>query len=108
MHEAGLAAAIAATVAEQGLAGRQLRLLVSGGHHARPEEFDAALLAHLGGAGMALDLQIVHMPMELACSVCAAGYTADTGDVECPGCGGAPLPAREESVELEVVDGKVS
>jgi hypothetical protein len=108
MHEAGLAAEIAATAVEQGLTGRRLRLLVSGGHHGRPEDFDSALLAHIAGAGVPLNLEIVHVPVRMICSVCGNTFEAPADDVACPICDGPPLPATAGWVELEVVAGEPS
>jgi Zn finger protein HypA/HybF involved in hydrogenase expression len=105
MHEAGIAASIAAALREYGSSWRQGRILVRGGH---PDSaaFDQALWLHLQAEGAPSELKrltIVHLPVDLRCSRCNAAYVASDQTASCPTCGGAPLPASfDEMVELEL------
>jgi len=107
MHEAGLASALAATIREQGLQNRRLRIVVRGGH-TDPLDFDAALRAHLtaelGTSGAAV--QIVHAEVSRQCAACAARFgSAFQGLAVCPVCGGPALPAHAgEEIALEFDD----
>jgi Zn finger protein HypA/HybF involved in hydrogenase expression len=116
MHEAGLAAAVAAALRQQGvttLAGARVRLLVSGGH-AEPADFDDSFRFHLVTAAPELgaaDVEIVHLPVERVCIGCGDPFAAVSADDPCPRCGGSSLPVpTPERVEIELVrpDGQVT
>ncbi len=109
MHEAGIAAAVAAEVRERGLDPDRLRLVVSGGH-GDEVAFDAALRAHLEAAAPGLRLErvaIVHAPVPRLCASCATAFEAPLSTDPCPACGGPGLAIpRPETVELESTDGE--
>lgn len=106
MHEAGLARAVVARLRDGGFELRDVRLLVRGGHH-EPEDFDAAMRAHLSGELSGEDssgLQIVHVPFGHLCLACGRSFDAAALDESCPGCGGDALPSiLDEQVEIELL-----
>lgn len=106
MHEAGLATAVVGAIREHGLAGRHVRVVVTGGHD-DPGAFDESLRFHLQLSGPELDLsriEIVHLPSDRWCPSCGHRFAA-VGDADCPSCGRATMAERtEERVELETVD----
>lgn len=102
MHEARVARTVAREVEGRGLAGHELRLVVSGGHADRAA-FEAALRTQLAAALPHVDvtrIEIVHRPGPQLCNGCAGAFIAPPGE-RCPMCGsdGTPLPAPER-VEL--------
>ncbi|HYM84062.1 MAG TPA: hydrogenase/urease maturation nickel metallochaperone HypA [Candidatus Dormibacteraeota bacterium] len=103
MHEAGLAAAVATAIRDEGLVGRRVRIVVTGGHD-EPSAFDEALRFHLSGALPEVDaasLWIVHEPSEHWCSACGRRFEALWGEA-CPACGGTALPAHlDEELAIE-------
>lgn len=109
MHEAGLAAAVAAALRREGiaaLAGARVRLLVSGGH-AEPADFDESFRFHLAAAAPDLEMtevEIVHLPVERVCVGCGVPFEAVSADAPCPRCGGSGLPLpTPERLEIELV-----
>jgi hypothetical protein len=103
MHEARVARSVAREIEGRGLAGHDLRLVVSGGHADR-EAFDAALRTQLSVALPDVDvaaIEIVHRPGPHLCNGCAGAFIAPRGG-RCPMCGAdvTPLPAPER-IELE-------
>jgi hypothetical protein len=103
MHEARLAAAIAAAIRDAGLAGLPVRVLVSGGHD-EPSAFDEALRFHLSSALPETDpalVAIIHEPTQQWCPACGRAFRAVRGR-PCPGCGGAGLPVKiDEEIVIE-------
>lgn len=102
MHEAGIAAAVAAEIMGRGLDPAHVRLVVSGGH-GDDAAFDSALRTHLAGVAphLALDcLAIEHAPGTRICGRCAAPFEAALAADPCPVCGGpgiaVPQPERVE------------
>ncbi len=108
MHEAGLAAAVAAALAEHDLDGARIRLLVTGGHGDERAE-DAALRTHLSIAAPAVNwaaIEIVHLPSDRVCAACSTGFRASRSDEPCPACGGSALPVpTPEAIEIELEHG---
>jgi Zn finger protein HypA/HybF involved in hydrogenase expression len=109
MHEAGLAAAVAAALRREGvaaLAGARVRLLVSGGH-SEPADFDESFRFHLATSAPEFanaELEIVHLPVDRLCVGCGGSFAAVAEDDPCPACGGAGLPLPvPERVEIELV-----
>lgn len=104
MHEAGIAAAVAAEIRARGLDPARVRLVVSGGH-GDEAAFDAALRTHLAGIApdLVLDgLAIEHVPVTRICGRCAAPFQAALAADPCPVCGGPGVAVPQpERVELE-------
>lgn len=107
MHEAGLAARIAAEVrGRDAIDGAVVRVSVRGGHH-EPAPVEHALRLHLLAALPGLDagrLQVVFEPSTRVCSCCSSTFLAPAGNANCPTCGGPALPDfAAESVAVEVI-----
>jgi Zn finger protein HypA/HybF involved in hydrogenase expression len=104
MHEAGLAAAVAAEIRERRLDARLVRLLVHGGHGATAA-FDAALRIHLALLLPEADVDsmtIVHLPTPRLCVQCTGLFEAIEADAPCPRCHGASMSvAMPEWIDLE-------
>jgi Zn finger protein HypA/HybF involved in hydrogenase expression len=104
MHEAALASALAGAIREHGQQGREVRVLVSGGH-SDADAFDAALRTHLAAIDPGLDLSAIsidHLPEQRPCLSCGRSFAAVGMVASCPHCGGSGLAApRPEHVELE-------
>ena len=105
MHEAALAAAVAAAIHARGLAGRPVRLIVSGGH-SDVEAFDAALRLHLAASYPELDtdaMTIVHQAEDRTCFTCGRPFPAVGSIADCPHCGGVGfLRPRPEEIDIVV------
>jgi Zn finger protein HypA/HybF involved in hydrogenase expression len=104
MHEAGIAAAIAAAIRERDVDPAVVRVVITGAHH-EPAVFDPAVRLHLSMIAPELDadaIPFVHRPAERPCLGCGMPFVAVGPDVPCPACGGPGLPSPDpERVELE-------
>lgn len=109
MHEAGLAVAVADALRREGVeavAGRRVRVVVSGGH-TEPDDFDGSFRLHLAAAAPEFDaaaFEIVHLPVDRVCVGCGGGFASIVTEDPCPRCGGSGLPIPSpERVEIEIL-----
>ncbi|MEX1173311.1 MAG: hypothetical protein WEG56_11955 [Chloroflexota bacterium] len=104
MHEAGIAAALAAAIRERDVDVSAVRVVVTGAHHS-PAVFDPAVRLHLSMIAPEIDVEaidFVHRPVERPCIGCWTLFAAVGPDAPCPACGGPGLPSPDpERVELE-------